>query len=208
MSLLEDAAAAAAALRETLADYDGLELEDDERAALRDQLPGLGAICSAHLHDAGVQAACARAHRKLGELDGAEACATRAVALERTFDTLTALATVYRVQQRPDEALRLFDEVSRLDPEDTTSLAEGGDVLRFTGRFAEAATRYEEALRRDPDHGWAMVMLALVRFRMTGDPAFAAAIVETARHEGAGIDWVEEVADQVASDWRTLERSD
>ena len=200
--LLEDASVAAEVLRETLAEYDGLRLEEDERAALRDRLPELAAIRAAHPDDLGVQAVCARAYRKLGELDDAEACAERAVALERTFDTLTALATVHRVRKRSEEAVLLFDEVSRLDPADTTSLAEGGDVLRFVGRYAEAATRYEEALRRDPDHSWALVMLALVRFRLSGDPAFSAAIVATARSEGAGIDWVEEVADQVSPGWR------
>ena len=203
----DNAELAAATLREVLADHDGLVLEDDERDELREELGELAEIRAAHPNDATVQACCARAYRKLGELDDAEACARRAVALERSFDTLTALAAVYRVEGNVDEAVELFDEVSRLDPDDTTSLAEGGDVLRFASRFAEAAKRYEEALRRDPSHGWAQVMLALVRFRMTGDRTHAASIVEIARGPAAGVDWVEEVADDVSPGWRGRKKS-
>lgn len=197
-----DADLAAADLREVLAEFDGLELDDEAQKELREALPDLGSLRAVYPNDAGVLAACARAYRKLGALADAEACALGAVSLDRSFDTLTALATVHRVLSRTDDAVALFDEVSCLDPEDTTSLAEGGDVLRFVGRFAEAAARYEEALRRDPDHGWAQVMLALTRFRMTGDRKYAEGIVAIARGPAAGIDWVEEVADEVMPGWR------
>jgi tetratricopeptide (TPR) repeat protein len=57
------------------------------------------------------------------------------------------LAEVYRVADRPDDALTQYDEVLKLEAEQGTALLGRGEVLAETGERAEAVKSFRKAIK-------------------------------------------------------------
>jgi tetratricopeptide (TPR) repeat protein len=144
--------------------HPGLVLVADDRAVFARECPDLDAVMKAHARDATVLFKCAWAYRKLGRFDDAHRAADRALAVERTFETLTAKATVYRAGGDVDGATALFDEAARLDPDDTSASMEAGRTFGEAGRFAEAAAAYDRVLERDPERVDARIWMTYASF--------------------------------------------
>src|SRR3989304_8396331 len=69
-------------------------------------------------------------------------------------------------ERRFPEALEVFDELVRMNPEDTESWVNRGEVLALLNRMDEATTSYERALESDPDHRAAPSELGDLLFEM------------------------------------------
>ena len=56
------------------------------------------------------------------------------------------LAEVYRVAERPDDALTQYDEVLKIEPKQSTALVGRGEVLAGEGEHAEAASTFRQVI--------------------------------------------------------------
>jgi len=135
-------------LRMLIAAHPGLVLREPERSTFAAEARDLDAVARAS-SDVELLTHCVFALRKMAQFERALAIADRALAIERTFATLTAKATVHRAASEPDAAIALFDEAARLDATDLSALMEGGRTLGEVGRFGDAATWFHRAFERD-----------------------------------------------------------
>jgi choline-sulfatase len=89
-----------------------------------------------------------------------------------TAEDMLLLAESLRVQGRRDEAKRVVDEASRIDPRSPEVVLTRARMLMAEGRAEEAASAYRQALELAPDHPEALVGL--------GNLALASGDVRTA----------------------------
>jgi tetratricopeptide (TPR) repeat protein len=143
-----------ARLRLAIEAHPGLVLDDEDDAEeFAAEIGDLGKIVSAEAKNAEALVLCVYAHRKLGDFKAAHAVAKRALALVRSFETVSAAATVFRAQDKVDAACKLFEEAATLDAKDTSALMEAGKTLGGAERFAEAERCFVRILERNPkDH--------------------------------------------------------
>ncbi len=131
--------------------HPGLVLDPDEDAdEFAKEVGDLGTIVKAHAGDAETLVMCVYAYRKLGQLEAAHAVAQAALALGRTFETVSAAATVFRAEADAEAAGKLFDEAAAIDPTDTSALMESGKTFGQAERFADAEKCFARAFERDP----------------------------------------------------------
>jgi|GEM_PF-5438457 len=147
--------ASAAALKRlhlAVGSHPGLVLDpDDDADEFADEVGDLGAIVKAHATDVETLVMCVYAYRKLGQFEEAHAVAATALALGRTFETVSAAATVFRAEEDVDAAGKLFDEAAAIDPTDTSALMESGKTFGQAERFADAERCFARAFERDPE---------------------------------------------------------
>ena len=182
--------AAARSLRATLSHlqllcsaHPGLVLEGDERATFARECPPLAPVVADRAAGAELLVHCTWALRKMGRFREAVAAGERAVAVERSWRTLTAKASVHRANDQPELAVPLFDEAARLDPTDTAALMEGARTLGEAGRFMDAAQWFGRVVDRDPDRTDARVWGAYSAFCGSKDPAHVKVVRDVIRKE-------------------------
>lgn len=100
-----------------------------------------------------------------GRYAEAEPPARRAAALDKDSATTVAILAkvVARFPERADEALELFAEAARLDPEDPNPHFQRGYLLVGMRRWALAEEALLQCLARDPQRATAQGMLGIVR---------------------------------------------
>ena len=113
-----------------------------------------------------------------GNLDSAAANARAAVAgIPQSAHAHFVAGLVSRAANRPDEAVRAFQRVLEIDPDDVGSRIHLGQINSSERRYAEAAAYFEAALSREPFNATAAYGLAtsLVRGgqRDAGEAAMA-----------------------------------
>jgi predicted O-linked N-acetylglucosamine transferase (SPINDLY family) len=92
------------------------------------------------------------AHRNRGELDDAERCIARAIALKPDFDVAhNNLGNVLRDLGRYDDAEGAYRRAIALQPKAAGAYANLGNLLAHRSRFAEAAAVLRSALALAPD---------------------------------------------------------
>ena len=89
--------------------HPGLVLEGDERATFARECPPLAPLVADRSAGAELLVYCTWALRKMGRFREAVAAGERAVAVERSWRTLTAKASVHRANDQPDLAVPLFE---------------------------------------------------------------------------------------------------
>ena len=129
-----------------------LDPDDDDPEGFAEEIGDLGKLVAKHATDAEILVMCVYAYRKLGKFAEAHATAKQALAVARTFETVSAAATVFRAEGKPDEAGALFDEAAAIDPEDTSALMESGKTFGSAERFPEAERCFAKAFERDPQN--------------------------------------------------------
>jgi tetratricopeptide (TPR) repeat protein len=102
------------------------------------------------LHDAlrDVRTLIRAAHARLraGELEAAEVLCREALAVEpHRADVLNVLGAVLHATGRAGEALEVFDELTRLEPEEPRHWSNLGTIRRELGRYDQALTAYMRA---------------------------------------------------------------
>jgi tetratricopeptide (TPR) repeat protein len=156
--------------------HPGLVLDGEDRAAFARECPDLDALVAAYPHDLDILVRCVFAYRKQARFEDAQRVADLAIAVAPTWQTVSAKAGVYRAAKAIEPAIALFDEASRLDPEDTAALIEGARMLGEAGRFADAAAWFARVVERDPDNDDARVWGEYAGYRATQDPRHVEAV--------------------------------
>src|SRR5215469_8902731 len=106
--------------------------------------------------------------RAAGDLDGALAAFTQAVAAAPSSAVAhNKLGTCYVDLQRWDEAFAEFSKASQLDPRYAPAHSNLGNVYRERGRLDEAVARHQRAIGMDPDYWVAHQHLGVV-FKQQG----------------------------------------
>jgi len=116
--------------------------------------------------------------------------AGRALALGLEVDAATpsygsALAAAYACRElgRPEEALIWFRRASSRAPAEESCRMDIADTLTAVGRDAEALAVYEDTLRREPRHPWALPSALYLRAALHGEAAAAGALRRLAEDE-------------------------
>jgi tetratricopeptide (TPR) repeat protein len=130
--------------------HPGLVLDDDEAEEVAAEAGDLDVFADEHAANARALVLCTYLYRKTMRFDEALETAERALALGRTFDAVTAAATVHRALDEVDEACALFAEAARIDPLDTSALIEGAKTLGAAERFPECEAWFARVLERTP----------------------------------------------------------
>ena len=163
--------------------HPGLVLEGDERATFARECPPLAPLVADRSAGAELLVYCTWALRKMGRFREAVAAGERAVAVERSWRTLTAKASVHRANDQPDLAVPLFEEAARLDPSDTAALMEGARTLGEAGRFVDAAQWFGRVVKRDPERTDARVWAAYSAFCGSKDLAHVKVVRDIIRDD-------------------------
>lgn len=101
--------------------------------------------------------------RAAGDLDGALAAFTQAVAAAPTSALAhNKLGTVYVDQKRWDDALVEFSKAAQLDPRYAPAHSNMGNVYQERNRLDEAVACYQKAIAMDPDYWVAHQNLGVV----------------------------------------------
>lgn len=119
----------------------------------------------------------------MGNLREAIAAGERAVAVEHSWRTLTAKASVHRANDQPELAVPLFDGAARLDPTDTAALMQGARTLGEAGRFMGAAKWFSRVVERDSHRTDARVWRAYSAFCGSKDPRHVKVVRDGIRKE-------------------------
>ncbi|MER5767586.1 tetratricopeptide repeat protein [Streptomyces sp. NPDC001985] len=132
----------------------------------------------------------ARAHRLLGDADGALRDYRAAIALdEGNGRAHGGLGETQRLLGRYEEALAAFDRALEIDPADCWSLSSRAQAKHALGRGAEALADLDRSLEIRPRHIWALVRRAQVR-RAAGDAEGALADIGRALETDPGNAWI------------------
>jgi tetratricopeptide (TPR) repeat protein len=132
-----------------VAAHPGLVHDDDEAEELAAEAGDLDAFADAHADNARALVLCTYLYRKTMRFDEALEVVEQALALGRTFEAVTAAATVHRALDEVDAACALFDEAARIDPNDVTALMEGAKALGGAERYAESQAWFARVLERE-----------------------------------------------------------
>ncbi len=144
-------ASAARRLELAISAHPGLVIDDeDEAAEFSKEVGDLDKIVAEHKTDAATLVLCVYAHRKLGDYAEAHEVAERALAVERSFATVSAAATVFRAEGELENAWKLFEEAAERDKKDASALMEAGKCYGEAERFADAERCFAAARKRDP----------------------------------------------------------
>jgi tetratricopeptide (TPR) repeat protein len=121
---------------------------------------------------------------KLGRFAAAVREAGAAHDAQPGWHTAVAAANAFRRGGRPLEAVPYLRLAARYDARDVSALLDMGDIYLSAGEWKRATTAYERALRRQPQHPWAVPSLAFCRYRLTGDRKFLTRLRRLARSRG------------------------
>jgi len=111
--------------------------------------------------------------KRLNRLDIAEVVAAKAYAANPDYHSANAMASIYRATGRMDEAVAMYRQAAQFDPSDEAVRLDAGDILADLGRLEEAAAEYEEVLKREPGHPWALPSYYAVQYEQTGQDEWA-----------------------------------
>ncbi len=84
-------------------------------------------------------------------------------------DIYTTLASIYRSQQKNDEALEVLKKGTQKFPEDKAMKSEEFNLYISTGKTAEAKANLEESIKREPNNATYYLNYGLLS-EQTGDP--------------------------------------
>jgi tetratricopeptide (TPR) repeat protein len=129
---------------------------------------------------------------KLGRFDEAVDLTRTAHEAAPTWQSACAVGTAYLRAGRKPEAVDLFTAASRLDPRDVAALLQIGDIHLENDDWAAALSAYEEALRREEGHAWAVPSLLYCRYRLAGDETSLRGLERVARahKDGCGVEGI------------------
>jgi len=88
-----------------------------------------------------------------------------------TFNTATAVAMAHKRAGDRDGAVTWFRKAAEIDPTCEWTLLDIGDMMVDDGKYEVALSAYEEALKRVPNHDWAVPSAVFCRYKMTGEKA-------------------------------------
>lgn len=104
---------------------------------------------------------------KLGRFEEAVSHARAEFKATPTWATAIAAGNALRRQGKLPEAIAMFLAAAELDETDVTALLEVGDLELEAGRFAQALSAYNSALKREKSHGWAEASSWYCRYMRT-----------------------------------------
>jgi tetratricopeptide (TPR) repeat protein len=106
---------------------------------------------------------------KLGRFDEALALARAAYKAKPNWTTAIATANVLRRKGDVNAALDMFRRAAGHDRKDVTALLDAGDLNLKNDRWQAALKDYQQALKREKDHAWALPSTFYCRYRLSGD---------------------------------------
>jgi tetratricopeptide (TPR) repeat protein len=121
---------------------------------------------------------------KLGRFAAAVREAEAAHEANPGWHTAIAAANALRRGGRALDAVAYLRLAARYDRQDVSALLEIGDTYLNVGKWKLAITAYERALRREPEHHWAIPSIAFCRYQLTGDSKLLARLRRMARSRG------------------------
>ena len=108
--------------------------------------------------------------RRLGEMERALEFAQEACEIDPGYNSVVAVANVYRDQGEVDEALKFYRRALRAQPEDVAVRLDMADMLWDVRRLDEAEALYREVLDRERQHAWALPSYYALRYDKEIDP--------------------------------------
>jgi tetratricopeptide (TPR) repeat protein len=115
-----------------------------------------------------------------------EALALTEQAYQQTPNWGSAIAVAAAARRAGDleRAVAMFTKSAEYDPKDDTCWLDIGDIRLEQGRFVEALEAYENALRLDARHPWALPSAFYCRYRLSMEGNWLASLHEVANQEG------------------------
>ena len=140
--------------------------------------------------------------RRAGDLEAAVQFGEASVAAEATWMGFAMLASAYKASGDWGATEAAWARAVDLDPDNPSVLLDWGDALVDRDAFDEAATKYRQALERDPDNAWAEGSLHVIEFRREPVVARWVALAQWAReHDNEA---ARQAAEQHAGWWGWL----
>ena len=87
------------------------------------------------------------------------------------FNAATAVAMAHKRAGDRDGAVVWFRTAADLDPTCEWTLLDIGDMMTDDGKYQVAIDAYQEAIRRVPNHDWAVPSVVYCQYKLTGDQA-------------------------------------
>jgi len=174
-------ASSARFFRWVFATAEELAESNETSASIVERLPGLvDRLRATDNVDGDVLSASAIALRRTGYFDAALSTAIAAYDLYPSWLSAIAVANCRRSTGDLDEAVRMFEQALVYDPEDIATRLELGDIHYVRGDFEQAERWYDEALKREPQHPWALPSSYAVKYWMSGAPEWTAKLAQLA----------------------------
>lgn len=108
---------------------------------------------------------------KARRFDDAKRVSLEAFARDPKFNTATAVAMAHKRAGDRDGAVVYFRKAAEIDPKCEWTLLDIGDMMTDDGKYEVAVEAYEDAIRRVPNHDWAVPSVVYCRYKLTGDKA-------------------------------------
>lgn len=106
---------------------------------------------------------------KARRFEDAKRVSLEAFAQNPAFNTATAVAMAHKRAGDRDGAVVYFRKAAEIDPKCEWTLLDIGDMMTDDGKFQVALDAYEDAIRRVPNHDWAVPSAIYCRYKLTGD---------------------------------------
>jgi len=110
--------------------------------------------------------------RRTGRRDLAMDLAREAFDIDPCYLSAISVALVYNEQGQTDESLTWYRTALEFRPDDVAVRVDIADTLYQHNRLEEAEAAYAEALRYEPDNGWALASYYAIRHQREGDDAW------------------------------------
>jgi tetratricopeptide (TPR) repeat protein len=148
----------------------GMDKEDPRRANVETAARIINGIRGIHADKPFVWFTGALIARRLGTFAEGLAMAQQAYQLEPAWNNAVAVANLLADQKKIDEAAQWYRRALDHDKTDASAHVDMGDMFLGAGRFDEAIAEYEKAVKKEPDHAWAVPSIHYARFKQTKDP--------------------------------------